>query len=271
MGGSYNGGLGTGQVGDQTPGDPNDTVGIFTFGHGNDGFSGVTYTDPTGLYDFNNPDNFEFGVGGGVRELHTQADEESFKVDLRKYFSDEFAMQFGVKWTNVAETQVRFRDVLDPNGDTTLIDAIRADFLANISSISSNNGAAQYVPGVGNTPFFSVADIAFRNDSNNNANQQRFVDNVDNQFSADRNIYAGYVMLDFDQTWNDLPFSGNVGLRIIYDRSRLDGFSETSTEAAAASVESRLMLMAISLADSPMLWRSAITPNGYRALTSSST
>ena len=216
LGGNFNGG-----EDDLTPDDPNDTVGIFTFGVGDSDFAGVTYQDPTGLYSFG-ADDFEFGVGSAVRELHTDAEEYSLKVDARKEFSNEFALQYGAKYTNVTESQIRFRDILSDSS----IDAVLSDFLANIDSISSENGATGFVPGVGASPFFDVADIALDNDTNNNENQSRFADGVNNQFFAERDIYAGYVMVDFNQSWGDLPFSGNIGLRVVHDRSTLRGFGE---------------------------------------------
>lgn len=204
-----------------TPDDPDDTIALVHFGVGNSDSSGVRFEDLTGLYDFSDPSHYQSGaVNAGVEEFHTEGEEQSVKADAVKEF-ETFALQFGLKMTEVTERQDRFRNVIkDPTKDAMLAAVIQA----GESGIGVNR-TTSLIDGIGPTPFLKTLHAGLK--TKDPSEMDFYSDGVDHQYFAQRDISAAYVMADFDQVWNTVPVTGNVGVRLINDDSRLRGFAES--------------------------------------------
>ena len=204
-----------------TPDDPDDTIALVHFGTGDSDSSGVRFEDLTGLYDFSDPSNYQLGaVNDGVRELHTEGEEQSVKADAVKEF-ETFALHFGLKMTEVTELQDGFRNVIkDPTRDAMSA----AVFQAGEGGMGVNR-TTSLIDGIGPTPFLKTFHAGLK--TKDPSEMDFFSDGVDDQYFARRDISAAYVMADFDQVWNTVPVSGNVGVRLIYDDSLLQGFAES--------------------------------------------
>lgn len=204
-----------------TPDDPDDTIALVHFGIGNSDFSGVRFEDLTGLYDFSDPSNYRMGeVNDGVSELLTEGEEQSVKADATKEF-ETFALQFGVKLAEVKERQDSFRNVIkDPTRDAMLAAVINT----GERGIGVNR-TTSLIDGIGPTPFLKTFHAGLK--TKDPSKMDFYSDGVDHQYFARRDISAAYVMANYDQVWNTVPITGNVGIRLINDDSLLRGFAES--------------------------------------------
>ena len=206
---------------DLTPNDPDDTIALVHFATGDRDYSGVGFEDISGLYDFSNPSNYELGrVGSGLRELHTEGEDQSIKAFAVKDY-ESFALEFGLKFTEVTERQDRFRNVI--HGE--IRDEITSKIIAAGNRIIKENHATSLIEGIGPTPFLETYDFGLKN--KDPSQLDFFSDGVDDQYFAQRDIFASYLMAGFDQVWNTVPASGNVGIRLVKDDSLLRGFGES--------------------------------------------